>query len=117
MQATILCLECNKQTVHFELGQILYCQQTPTESFLVKNRILCPKCKKDVSDQRFAIGERETLMQLIVVNMLMASKEPVPSHLRGVILATRTGYDQLKADFYARPKLVDSLQRTQREKR
>ena len=117
MQATILCLECNKQTVHFELGTIIYMPGAPVESLLVKKLVVCPKCKQDISNQRFAVGEVEFLMCMVTANMLMGMGEPQPPHLKGIIIAKPVAYNQLKAEFHARPRFVKSVQRAQRKKK
>jgi hypothetical protein len=57
----VKCLECGKRTMNFELGDVFYRVDDKSSTkgekdVLVKDPIVCPKCKKDISDGKFEIS-------------------------------------------------------------
>lgn len=63
----IKCMECGKRTMNFELGDVFYRvdAEKPTKGeidILVKDPVVCPKCKKDISKAKFEIDGKDFLI-------------------------------------------------------
>jgi len=85
MQIDIKCAECGKMTRHFELGKVCYSVENPSGTFRVVDEIICPKCKKDISNEKCLIKSHELVLKILVANIGIAIGENQPEHLRGVI--------------------------------
>ena len=49
MRIDIKCSECGKVTRKHEIGGVIYCVDKPKYEVIVTNKIICPKCRKDIS--------------------------------------------------------------------
>ena len=105
MESDIKCLECGKMTRNFELGELICDLRKPIKTIIVKDTIICPKCKKDVSNEKFALKENYTLMKLVAANISISIGD-VPKHLRRAYSLETGIYNQHKSAFKSKPKLV-----------
>ena len=103
MEMDIKCLECSKGTRKVKLGDIFYLPENPSETLIVKNYIICPKCKKDISDEKCLVKTNELLMMLVTANICM-SLDDVPKHLQGAFPLRKRDYDLVKDNCQARLK-------------
>ncbi len=78
MECDIKCLECGKGTMKFELGALVY-EARNSSLILVKDPIICPKCKKDISNRKCAVKLQDIMGKIIAANIL----DEIPSHLQG----------------------------------
>jgi len=95
-------MECGKKTMNFELGDVFYRldDKNSTESendVLVKDPVVCPKCKKDISDGKCEVNSTYFHLALITadicrIGQLKGQEIETPPHLRG-------GYSLIPADF------------------
>ena len=108
MEMDIKCLECSKGTRKVKLGDIFYLPENPSETLIVKNYIICPKCKKDISDEKCLVKTNELLMMLVTANICM-SLDDVPKHLQGAFPLRKRDYDLVKDNCQARLKMADRL--------
>ena len=108
MEMDIKCLECGKGTRKVELGYIFYLPENASETLIVKNDIICPKCRKDISDEKCLVKTNELLMMLVTANICM-SLDGVPKHLQGAFPLRKRDYDLVKDNCQARLKMVDRL--------
>jgi TFIIF-interacting CTD phosphatase-like protein len=74
------CLECGRSTMYFELGEV-YCEISNCTSILAKNKIICPKCNKDISKGKCAVKIQDIVGMFIAANLLV--DEGLPKHLQG----------------------------------
>lgn len=76
-------------TRRFELGQLYYDVDNPSSTVIVKESIICPKCKSDISDNKCMVKANYFLMSLVAANISMIGESKkefaVPPHLRGAI--------------------------------
>ncbi|MDI6738579.1 MAG: hypothetical protein QME12_08795 [Nanoarchaeota archaeon] len=107
MQIDIKCAECGKMTRKFELGNVCYSVENPSETFRVVNKIICPKCKKDISNEKCLIEQNELLFSIMAANIGLWVGASVPRHLRGIKMAYRA--DLIKAK--SKPLLVKRFYR------
>jgi len=108
MKSDIKCLECGKMTRDFELGELICDLRKPSETIILKDAVTCPKCKKDISNEKFAIKENDILMKLVAAN-ISTSIGDVPKHLRRAYCLETKAYNQHKSLFKSKPKLVDKF--------
>ena len=106
MEIDIKCLNCGKGTRHFELGSIYYMLEKPSETLAVKNLIICPKCRKDISNEKCVVKANELLMRLVTANICLSVGE-MPKHLQGAYPLRKRDYDLVKDNCQARLKMVD----------
>ncbi len=113
MQIDIKCMECSKMTRYVELGQIYYDIDNISESVAVKESIICPKCKKDISQGKCLVKQNYFLMSLLVANISLigeAKKEfSVPQHLQGSIPLKKQQYQSIARHCKAIVKLVEKF--------
>ncbi len=112
----IKCMECGKRTMNFELGDVFYKvdEEKPTEGeieVLVKDRVVCPKCKKDVSDGRFEISSKDFLLTMITASIcrlgkLRGQRFETPSHLKGGYSLNVADFEKMKRFCKSKPKLA-----------
>ncbi len=106
MEIDIKCLECGKGTRKFGLGDMFYLLENASETLIVKNDIICPKCKKNISDEKCLVKTNELLVKLATANICLSVGD-VPSHLQGAYPVRKKDYDLIKNKCKARLKLVD----------
>ncbi|MBI2148201.1 hypothetical protein HYU23_00825 [Candidatus Woesearchaeota archaeon] len=109
MEADIKCLECGKGTRNFELGEVFYCRENPTSNTLIKNEVICPKCKASISNEKFLVKENYFYMGIITANLCIASKMSIPEHLRGAKLINEKDYDKFSSYCKSKPKFVNKF--------
>jgi hypothetical protein len=112
----IKCLECGKRTMDFELGDVFYRvdDKSSTEiekDVLVKDLVVCPKCKKDISDGKFEIDSTDFLLAMITagicrIGQLKNQEFETPTHLRGGYSLNPTDFEKMKPFCRSKPKLV-----------
>ena len=106
MKADIKCLECGKMTRHVEPGRLFYTTAKPSERVIIENAVICPKCKKDLSGERFLLKKNYFMISLLAANVCLSIGEKVPEHLAGAFPVTQHDYDLLKLRCKSRPQLV-----------
>ena len=112
----IKCMECGKRTMNFELGDVFYKvdAEKPIEGeidILVKDPVVCPKCKKDISDGKFEINSRDFLLTMISASIcrlgkLQGHKFGTPSHLKGGYTLNAADFEKMKRLCKSKPKLA-----------
>ena len=105
MESDIKCLECGRITRNFELGEVICDFNKPSKTLLVKDTLMCPKCKKDISNEKFAIKENDMLMKLVAANISISIGN-VPKHLKRAYCLETKIYNRHKSPFNSKPKLV-----------
>jgi|SRR3989344_1165454 len=108
MESDIKCMECGKITRNFELGEVICDFNKPSKTLLVKNTLICPKCKKDISNEKFAIKEKDMLMKFVAANICISIGD-VPKHLKRAYSLETKIYNRHKSLFNSKPKLVDKF--------
>ena len=106
MEIDIKCLGCGKGTRNFALGDIFYLPENASETLIVKNLIICPKCKKDISDEKCLVKINELLMRLATANICLSVGD-MPPHLQGAYPLQKKDYDLAKYNCRARLKMAD----------
>ena len=112
MELEIKCLECRKRTRRFEIGPAVF---TPggCEEILLKDAIICPKCKRDISHEKCVTPCGMFMISLMAIAIGMKGKKDgyfnLPSHLRGIVIVTKENYDELKKQSKASIKLANKL--------
>ena len=110
MQADIKCADCGKMTLHFELGELYYDVNKPSTTVVVKNEIICPKCKKNISDKKCLVKENDFLMSLVAANISLGMKDfGVPSYLRGAIPLGKQQHSIIVPQCKAQLQLVEKF--------
>jgi uncharacterized CHY-type Zn-finger protein len=108
MELDIKCMDCNKQTRNYEIGRLFYVLEKPKIRALVEKQIICPKCRKDISNEKFMIKESQLMWSLITAN-ICKQIDDVPSHLEGVTRIDERGYDIMKEKCKSIPNLVEKF--------
>ena len=108
MESNIKCLDCGKITRKVELGDIFYNIDQPSETMLVKESIVCPKCRNDISNGRCALQTNYVLMRLVAANISLSIGD-VPNHLRGAYPINKKEYEKIKIICKSKPKLVSKF--------
>ena len=111
MQIEIKCLECDKRTRHFEIGPAVFTAEGDSE-ILLRDTIICPKCKKDISQKCITPSGRFMLSLMALTMGMIGEKEgnfSIPPHLRGLAIVTKENYEQLKRQSKASIKLANKL--------
>lgn len=113
MQLEIKCLECQKRTRSFEIGPAAYPIEGGNE-ILLKDKIFCPKCKKDISNGKCIARESDLLISLMAITVgALAGREDktfkIPPHLQGMTIFSKECYHQLKAQCKGAITLVTKL--------
>lgn len=109
-------MECGKRTMNYELGDVFYRvdDKSSTESendVLVKDPVVCPKCKKDVSDGKFEINSTDFLIAMTTasicrIGQLKNKKFETPPHLRGGYSLNPADFEKMKRICRSKPKMV-----------
>ncbi len=106
MEIDIKCTECGKMTRNFELGKLFYIPNHVKESVVILDAVICPKCKKDISNEKFLVKESYFFMRLITANVCLSMGE-TPDHLRVALPVFNQGeYAILKEKCKSRPTFV-----------
>ena len=108
MQTDVKCMECGKGTRNFELGEIFYLPDKASETIIVKDAIVCPKCGNDISNEKCMVKANELLMRFITANLCISSGD-VPKHLKGAYQLKERDYELIKNKCKAKPKLVEKF--------
>lgn len=108
MESDIKCLECDKITRKVELGETICNIDKPSETILVKEVIICPKCNKDISNGKCALKTNDTLMRLVAANISI-SIGSVPKHLMRAYSVDNNIYRNVKSAFKSKPKLISKF--------
>lgn len=110
MEADIKCLVCGRMTRHFELGELYYNVDKPASAIIVKEQVVCPKCKTDISQRKCAVKENYFLMRLVAatISLTMEAKGEfaVPQHLQGAIPLRKKQYQIVASNCKTRLQLV-----------
>ncbi len=80
---------------------------------LLREKIICPKCKRDISSGKCITPSGMFLISLIALTIGMIGEKEgnlhVPPHLSGMAIVTQGNYDTLKGQSKASIGLVDRL--------
>ncbi|MBD3249620.1 hypothetical protein GF336_06260 [Candidatus Woesearchaeota archaeon] len=105
MEIDIKCAACGKRTLNVNIGEVIYDIENPSKTIMIKNSLICPKCKKDINNKECLIRSHDILMGFIAANICMDEGD-VPPHLDGTFPLKKKDYDIIKKNFKTRPKLV-----------
>jgi len=112
MEIEIKCLECGKRTRRFEVGHAAFTMDGGKE-IILKDTIICQKCKKDISDGSCVTPSGIFIISLLGITMGMIGEKEgtlkIPPHLKGMAIVTKENFEVLKARSKASIKLVDKL--------
>jgi len=104
MQLVIKCLECNKTTRKVNLGKVYYKINDPSNTAMFEDEVICPKCKKNVSDSKFELNESYFLMSLITAHIGIDTFGYIPDHLSGCIHVNNSQYERIEPSLKSKPK-------------
>ena len=108
METDIKCLECGKVTRNFELGRVFYNPGKAAESVIIQDAVVCPKCDKDVSNEKFLIKQNSFFMSLITANACLS--EETPKNLRHTLPVFREkDYLIIKDRCKSKPKFAEKF--------
>lgn len=105
MQIDIKCAECGKITRNFELGKVCLSVKNPSQTFRIVESIICPKCGKDISEEKCRINKTELVFSIMAAGMDLLREEEQPEHLKGIIIAK----NDCKISAKSKPLLVEKL--------
>lgn len=113
MDLEIKCLDCGKRTRHFEIGPAVFTPGDDKE-ILLRNNIICPKCKKDISEGKCITPSGMFMISLMAITMEMIAEKrgdhfELPPHLRGMAIVSKENYEALKKQSKASIKLAEKL--------
>lgn len=112
MEIEIKCLECGKRTRCFEIGPAAFTMGGGME-ILLRDNIICPKCKKDISNEKCITLSGRFMISLMALTIgMLGEKEgdfKVPVHLKGLTIVTKEKYNILKEQSKASIKLANKL--------
>ena len=113
MELEIKCLECGKRTRRFEIGPAVFTADGCKE-ILLRDTIICPKCKKDISNGKCITPSGMFMISLMAITMeMMAGKESnhfeMPPHLKGMAIVSKEDYEVLEKKSKASIMHVDKL--------
>lgn len=113
MDLEIKCLDCDKRTRRFEIGPVVFTPEDNRE-ILLRDNIICPKCKKDISEGKCVTPSGMFMISLMAITMeMMAEKDgsrfKLPPHLGGMAIVSKENYEALKKQSKASIRLVDKL--------
>jgi hypothetical protein len=109
-------MECGKRTMNYELGDVFYRVDDKSSDeiendVLVKDPVVCPKCKKDISDGKFEIKSTDFLIamttaSICLIGQLKGHKFKTPIHLRGGFSLNPEDFEKMKPICRSKPKFV-----------
>ena len=105
MEIGIKCSSCSRSTRNFELGEIFYLAGNASKSIIVKDAIICPKCSKDISNNKCMVKENELLISFVAANLCL-SEGGVPKHLQGAFPLNKKDYEFIKGKCKSRLKFI-----------
>ena len=108
MEINIKCSECGKGTRNFELSEIFYLPEHPAETIIIKDDVFCPKCRKNISNEKCTVKLNDMLIKLITANICLSSGD-VPQHLQGAFPMKKRDYDAMKNICKSRLKFLGGL--------
>ncbi len=86
MQVKIKCLECNRRTMHQEVGRVFYNPNNLME-ILFEREVFCNKCGLNISSRKVEV-DHYLFMTLLAANISkqihLEDGAEIPEHLRGV---------------------------------
>jgi len=93
MQIDIKCAECGKRTLKFDIGGVYYLSTEPSKTVIVENKIICPKCAKDISSGNCLVRGNDLLLGFMAANISLEIGK-VPKHLQKILpLMNREDYE------------------------
>ncbi len=105
----IKCLKCGKGTRDYDLGTVFVFNSDTEDCILVKNPVICPKCKRDVSDRKFAVKRHEFWPMVFAASLPIPFKSLLTPHLAGLKALDAHKYEGFNRSCKARPKVVRSF--------
>ncbi len=113
MELEIKCLDCGKRTRRFEIGPAVFAPNN-NQKILLRDNIICPKCKHDISDGKCITPSGMFMISLMIITMWqVAEKEgdrfELPPHLRGIAIVSKENYEVLKKQSKAFIMLANKL--------
>jgi len=99
-------------TRHFELGRVFYEIAKTTKPVLVEKKIICPKCKKDISEGKCMAKSNYFMMSIIAANIFQEPRKKhggLPHHLQGSVRIRNQDLKMFEQFCKARLKLVDKF--------
>ena len=112
MEIEIKCLECGKRTRRFETGPAAFTADGG-EEIILRDTIICPKCKKDISNGSCITPSGMFVISLMGLTMGMIGEKEgtlkIPPHLRGMAIVTKENFEVLKVQSKASIKLAKKL--------
>ncbi len=113
MELEIKCLECNKRTRKFEIGPAIFTAADGGKEILLKNSIICPKCKKEISNGKCITPSGMFLISLMALTIGMIGEKDktfkIPPHLKGMAIVSKENYEVLKNQKKSFIKIVSHL--------
>ncbi len=112
MELEIKCLECGKRTRRVEIGPAAFTMKKDSE-ILLRDSIVCPKCKKDISHGKCITPAGMFMISLMAITMAMIGQKEgnfqLPPHLSGMAIVTENDYSVLQKKCRASIKLAKKL--------
>ena len=99
--------------MHFEIGPAAYSKEGGDE-IILRDKIFCPKCKKEISDGQCIALSGELMMSMIAMTVVRIAGEngksfKMPQHLQGIAIVSKDNLDKLKMESNGIIKLVASF--------
>lgn len=111
MEVDIKCMECGRGTRNFELGKIFYDLDDDNSIILAKDKIICPKCRKDISNKKCMVKSHELFMKLFTASICRTTWMPTPKHLKNAIQVKNLETKKNKLQFESVLNLVKKFRR------
>jgi len=109
MEIDIKCSECGKMTKNFDIEGVYYLVENPSSTFIVEDKIICPKCGKDISNKKCLVKGKDLLIKLLVANLCLMEGR-IPEHLSKILpLTNKRDYKIFKEKAKAKVKLVEKF--------
>lgn len=109
METDIKCAECGKRTLNFDLGGVYYLADNPSKTVIVENKIICPKCSKDISSGKCLVKGNDLLIKFVAANISLEVGK-VPNHLQMILpLTNEEEYNIFKNKSQSKLKLVEKF--------
>ena len=98
-------------TRNLELGKVFAFPGRKKDVFMARDSVTCPKCKKDVSDKRFAVKEHELYFRLAAATITIRLRHLQAPLLSGITVMGDGRHESFSKLCKARPKLVRSFRK------
>lgn len=102
--------------MNFELGDVFYRVDDKSSAevendFIIKDPVVCPKCKKDISERKFEIKSTDifiamTTASICRIGQLKNQKFKTPAHLMGGYSLNPADFEKMKPFCRSKPKLA-----------